>query len=136
MKKNKLTFIIAASFLALSAIAGCDANTPSKNSSKGADNSVLPSSDNGGDQSQGGSDQSQGGGNTSQGGGNTSQGGGNTSQGGGNEKTDWTNDEKAMMSRYLHGLVLPFVEMDVNVRFPKTQVLLEFKVNKIWLVDS
>ena len=104
MKKNKLTFIIAASFLALSAIAGCDANTPSKNSSKGADNSVLPSSDIGGD--------------TSQGGGNSqsSQSGGNTSQGGGVDvKTDWTDAEKATMRNALHGLVLPFVEMDVRV---------------------
>ena len=113
MKKNKLTFIIAASFLALSAIAGCDANTPSKNSSKGADNSVLPSSDVGGDSN---GQNSNGGSQNSQGGGQSSQGGGNTSQGGGSEtKTDWNDAEKAMMSNALHGLVLPFVEMDVHV---------------------
>lgn len=30
-------------------------------------------------------------------------------------KTDWTDAEKATMSQYLHGLVLPFVNMDVQV---------------------
>ena len=124
MKKNKLTFLIAASFLALSAIAGCETNPPSVASSNNdvATSDVAGSGDNnssdvGGDTSQGGGNTSQGGGgNTSQGGGNTSQGGGNTSQGGGQQqKTDWDDSEKAMMKRVLHGYVLPFVEMDVSV---------------------
>ena len=99
MKKNKLTFLIAASFLALSTIAGCTTDPTSKGSSKEADNSVLPSSDVGGDSN----------GQSSQGGDNTSQGGGTTT------KTDWTDTEKATMRNALHGLVLPFVEMDVSV---------------------
>ena len=100
MKKNKLTFLIAASFLALSTIAGCTTDPTSKGSSKEADNSALLSSDVGGDSN----------GQTSQGGDNTSQGGGTTT------KTDWTDTEKATMRNALHGLVLPFVEMDVSVQ--------------------
>ncbi len=128
MKKNKLTFLIAASFLALGAMVGCDSNEPSVESKAGVESDVTtsqlinPSSDGGNSQNSNGgnsnSSTSQGGGNTSQGGGgNTSQGGGNTSQGGGStEKTDWDDNEKATMRRALHGLVLPFVNMETTVR--------------------
>lgn len=119
MKKNKLTFLIAASFLALGALVGCNADESSEESKNGVESDITtsqlinPSSDIGNSQnSQGG------GGNTSQGGGNTSQGGGNTSQGGGGTdvKTDWTDAEKATMRNALHGLVLPFVDMETTVR--------------------
>ena len=126
MKKNKLTFLIAASFLALGALVGCNADEPSEESKNGVESDITtsqlinPSSDIGNSQSsQGGGNTSQGGGNTSQGGGgNTSQGGGNTSQGGGGTdvKTDWTDAEKATMRNALHGLVLPFVDMETTVR--------------------
>ena len=128
MKKNKLTFLIATSFLALSAMVGCDSNEPSIESKAGVESNITtselinPSSDGGNSQSSNGgnsnSSTSQGGGNTSQGGGgNTSQGGGNTSQGGGtSDKTDWTDAEKATMRGALHGLVLPFVNMEATVR--------------------
>ena len=125
MKKNKFTFLIVASFLALSAIAGCESSNPSEGSANNAGTSEQQvssdvtgvSSDNSNIQSSNVDGSSQGGGNTSQGGGgNTSQGGGNTSQGGGQQqKTDWDDSEKAMMKRVLHGYVLPFVEMDVSV---------------------
>ena len=99
MKKNKLTFLVAASFLALSTLIGCNnADEPTNGSSQGT-NSVLPSSDVGGNSNAQSSDN-----------------GGNTSQGGGQEtKTDWTDAEKATMRSVLHGLVLPFVEMDVSI---------------------
>ena len=128
MKKNKLTFLIAASFLALGAMVGCDSNEPSVESKAGVESDITtsqlinPSSDGGNSQNSNGgnsnSSTSQGGGSTSQGGGgNTSQGGGNTSQGGGStEKTDWDDNEKATMRRALHGLVLPFVNMETTVR--------------------
>ena len=127
MKKNKLTFLIAASFLALGALVGCNADEPSEESKNGVESDITtsqlinPSSDIGNSQSSqgGGGNTSQGGGNTSQGGGgNTSQGGGNTSQGGGGTdvKTDWTDAEKATMRNALHGLVLPFVDMETTVR--------------------
>ena len=113
MKKNKLTFIIAASFLALGALVGCEASNPTPNSNN------VTSNDQGSEVIGGSSvdsGTSQGGGNTSQDGGSTSQGGGNTSQGGGTDvKTDWSDGEKAIMRQYLHGYVLPFVGMDVSV---------------------
>ena len=121
MKKNKLTFVIAATCLVLGTLVGCNEPAPVQNSSKNDATSidggseVIGSSDNS-NNSQGGGNTSQGGGNTSQGGGNTSQGGGNTSQGGGQqEKTDWSDAEKNVMKEYLHGYVLPFVNMDVSV---------------------
>ena len=99
MKKNKLTFLIVASFLALSAVAGCDSNTPVEHSSKN-DETSAQTSDSGQTQS------------SDQGNSNTSD-----SSGGGNQtgKTDWTDAEKTTMRGVLHGLVLPFVEMDVSV---------------------
>lgn len=116
MKKNKLTFIIAASFLALSALMGCEAPAPSENSSNNVTSNDQGSEVVGGSSIDSGTSQG-GGGNTSQGGGgNTSQGGGNTSQGGGQDvKTDWSDGEKAAMRQALHGLVLPFVNMSVSV---------------------
>ena len=125
MKKNKLTFVIAATCLVLGTLVGCNEPAPVQKSSNNNATSidggseVIGSSDNSGNSqtSQGGGNSSQGGGNTSQGGGNSSQGGGNTSQGGGDQpgKTDWTDAEKNVMKEYLHGYVLPFVNMDVNV---------------------
>ena len=120
MKKNKLTFLIATSFLALSAMVGCDSNEPSIESKAGVESNITtselinPSSDGGNSQSSNGGNSNS---STSQGGGNTSQGGGNTSQGGGtSDKTDWTDAEKATMRGALHGLVLPFVNMEATVR--------------------
>ena len=113
MKKNKLTFLIAASFLALSAMVGCDSNEPSVESKAGVESDVTtsqlinPSSD-------GGNSQSSNGGNSSS---NNS-----SSQGGGQQtKTDWTDAEKQTMSSHLYGLVLPFVEMDVTVKYEERQ---------------
>ena len=121
MKKNKLTFLIAATFLALSSLVGCESAAPTGQSSNNAASNDQGSEVIGGSSadsgtSQGGGDTSQGGGNNSQGGGNTSQGGGNTSQGGGQDvKTDWSDGEKVAMRQALHGLVLPFVNMSVSV---------------------
>lgn len=110
MKKNKLTFIIAASFLALGALVGCDTPAPSENSSINGATSIDGGSEVSGSSIDSGTSQNSSGDNTSQGG------GGNTSQGGGQQtKTDWTDAEKATMKQYLHGLVLPFVEMDVSI---------------------
>ena len=110
MKKNKLTFIIAASFLALGALVGCDTPAPSENSSINGATSIDGGSEVGRSSIDSGTSQNSSGDNTSQGG------GGNTSQGGGQQtKTDWTDAEKATMKQYLHGLVLPFVEMDVSI---------------------
>ena len=120
MKKNKLTFLIAASFLALSAMVGCDSNEPSVESKAGVESNITtselinPSSDGGNSQSSNGGNSNS---STSQGGGNTSQGGGNTSDGGGQTtKTDWDDNDKAKMRTALHGLVLPFVNMEATVR--------------------
>ena len=99
MKKNKLTFLIVTSFLALSSVVGCDASTPVEHSSKN-DETSAQTSDSGQTQS------------SDQGNSNTSDSGGGGNQTG---KTDWTDAEKTTMRGVLHGLVLPFVEMDVSV---------------------
>ena len=148
MKKNKLSFLIVSSLLAISSLVGC--NTTSEDASNGGDSNSIVNSDNSqggqsqgggsqGGQSQGGQSQggqSQGGGSqggSSQGGGSqgggsqqggSSQGGqssqgGSSSQGGGSSggqqvQTDWTDDQKNLMKSYLHGEVLPFVNMEFN----------------------
>ena len=132
MKKNKLTFLLATSFLALAALVGCNkAEEPSEESktpisSETPISSVISGNDNNsssisnsniGSSDIGGNSSSSAGGNSSSDGGSTSQGGGSTSQSGGQEtKTDWTDAEKAKMRNALHGIVLPYVEMDVEIR--------------------
>ena len=103
MKKNKLTFLIVASFLALSSVIGCDSNSPVEHSSKNDETSAPAASD---DSGQASSSNQQG-----------NSGGNSDSSGGGDQtgKTDWTDAEKTTMRGALHGLVLPFVEMDVSV---------------------
>ena len=115
MKKNKFTFLVVTSFLAVSALVGCNkSEEPSGDStpisSEAPVNSdVINSSINNPDSSQvsGGSSAI----------GGSSINNSSSSQSGGSQeiKTDWTQDEKAAMSNYLHGLVLPFVAMDVTM---------------------
>ena len=168
MKKNKLTLLIASSFLALAALAGCgskdepsnasqsqessqssqvSSEDKSSSSSSGQSSNNSQSSSQGGQQSsqssqssqggqssqsqssQGGnsSSSSQGGQSSSSGGqqSSSSSGGGQSSSSGGSSssssgqgvKTDWTDAEKATMRAHLHGEVLPFVSLDVNVAY-------------------
>lgn len=168
MKKNKLTLLIASSFLALAALAGCgskgepsnasqsqessqssqvSSEDKSNSSSSGQSSNNSQSSSQGSQQSsqssqssQGGqssqssassggnsSSSSQGGQSSSSGGqqSSSSSGGGQSSSSGGSSssssgqgvKTDWTDAEKATMRAHLHGEVLPFVSLDVNVAY-------------------
>ena len=93
MKKNKLTFIIAASLLALSSLAGCNSEESSQEGPVDGGSSnittselINPSSDGGNNQSSDGDNSSS---NTSQssGGYSSSQGGGSSSQGGGSSSS-------------------------------------------------
>ena len=130
MKKSKLSFFIVSALLAITSLAGCN-NTATNSDSKAGDNSSITNSDssqggetNSSDNSQGASS-SGGASNSSQGGnsnssqGGTSQNSSSSSDGGQGsqtDKTDWTNDEKQAMRTYLHGEVLPFVNLDATVR--------------------
>ena len=130
MKKNRLSFLIVSSLLALSALVGCNSNSEPSNESKAGDSNIQNTSAIQGSDSNGQSASSNGGQNLSSNGGEqgSSNAGGNSSsnnsssQGGGQQtKTDWTDAEKQTMSSHLYGLVLPFVEMDVTVKYEERQ---------------
>ena len=147
MKKSKLSFFIVSALLAITSLAGCN-NTATNSDSKAGDNSSITNSDssqggetNSSDNSQGASS-SGGASNSSQGGnsnssqGGTSQNSSSSSDGGQGsqtDKTDWTKDEKAIMSNNLHGLVLPFVAMDVEVKYEERQkaVIIQSSANMV-----
>ena len=128
MKKNKFTFLLAASFLVVSALAGCnkseepsgDNNTPiSSNTPVSSQNDIssnIPSSIPGGDSSipSGGSSSDI----SSSSENNSSTTSSSSESGGGQEeKIDWTEAEKDIMSEHLYGLILPFVAKDVEVTY-------------------
>ena len=114
MKKNRLSFLIVSSLLAISALAGCETTPPAEGSKAGDTSTNINTSIDGGT--------SDGGQGTSDGGQGTSDGGQGTSDGGGQQtKTDWTDAEKQIMTTNLHGIVLPFVAMDVTVQYVQKQ---------------
>ena len=117
MKKNKLLFILVASLLSLSSLAGCN-DLPSDLPGGGSDSDIGDSTSRDGGQGgdQGNSSSQSGGG----GGGQNS----NSSQNGGDEDpTDWTDAEKALMRNRLYGEVLPYINIPLTLREQNSQLL-------------
>ena len=144
MKKNKFTFLVATSFLAVSALVGCNkSEEPSGGNSAAISSDALVSSDiinassnnlgssvipdsSSSNPSSASSDPISG---SSDGGASSSSSSSSSSSGGGEQevKTDWTDDEKGVMRSHLYGLVLPFVASDVTASYSadSNTVLLE-----------
>ena len=141
MKKNKLFFLLVASFLSLGSLTGC--NVDAGGGQGGGDVNNSSSADNqGGNQGQGGNEGGQGGENQggneggNEGGGGQSQGGneggggqgqggneGGGGQGGNETITDWTDEQKTTMRDNLYGVVLPYISVPLVLRQDKSQLV-------------
>lgn len=141
MKKNKLFFLLVASFLSLGSLTGC--NVDAGGGQGGGDVNNSSSADNqGGNQGQGGNEGGQGGENQggneggneggggqgqggNEGGGGQGQGGneGGGGQGGNETITDWTDEQKTTMRDNLYGVVLPYISVPLVLRQDKSQLV-------------
>ena len=129
MKKNKILFLLVASFLSLGSLVGCN-NDPGDvpGGESNINNSTSNDDGSGGNQNSSGSGGQGGGGqntSTSQGGGQSGSSSSSSSQGGGGGQTtnDWSDSEKDLMRSKLYGEVLPYIDIPLTLREQNSQLL-------------